>query len=298
EINTSRYSIVSGFFRWNQAREDAIARKGSLATFASEAEWLGTLDALGEGALDSYTGLWIGATDSEEEATWKWITGEDFDFNNWANGQPDNGAGADHAEVSGGFGPAPGKWFDTPAQAIRDGYILESTTDPNDPDTDGDGLSDGYEAGIDRFSTVSGFFRWEQARLDAIARGGTLATFTTEQEWQSSLDLLGEDALNEFSGLWIGATDSEEEGNWKWITGEAFDFNNWANGQPDNVGGADHAEVSGGFGPALGFWFDTPGQAIRDGYILEKGIPTDPSNPDTDGDGFSDGQEVAAGSNP
>ncbi|MBU0645969.1 thrombospondin type 3 repeat-containing protein [Patescibacteria group bacterium] len=31
---------------------------------------------------------------------------------------------------------------------------------------------------------------------------------------------------------------------------------------------------------------------------LEAGLGTDPRNPDTDGDGFSDGQEVQGGYNP
>lgn len=34
------------------------------------------------------------------------------------------------------------------------------------------------------------------------------------------------------------------------------------------------------------------------GYVLQDGIGTDPNNPDTDGDGYTDGQEYNAGSNP
>ena len=77
-----------------------------------------------------------------------------------------------------------------------------------------------------------------------------LATFATEQKWMRALDSLGAGALDNFSGLWIGATDLVEEGTWQWITGETFEFDNWADGQPDNLGGADHAEVSGKFGAA------------------------------------------------
>ena len=488
EARISYYSIINGFFQWQQAREDAAARGGFLATFATETKWNDALSALGPNAFDNYTGLWIGGTDSEAEGIWKWITGEplgalnfpltlipqgaewqyldngvdqgsawketefddkqwqtgtaefgfgdgdestsianasagdpirayyfrkrfditeeqliqlreqdpayqlhislkrddgaviylngkeihrdnmpagvithstlaslpqgglnensffdifidgegllsagenilavsvhqssvtssDLSFNlgldiktdgndippsfaRWAPGQPDNLGEADVAEVSGGFGTAPGFWFDTPERAVRDGYILETKTDPNNPDTDGDGLNDGAEKGVGRFSTVRGFFNWESARADAVERGGNLATFVTADEWQLALDSLGEGAFDEFSGLWIGASDAQEEGNWKWITGENVQFENWAAGQPDNIAEADHAEVSGGFGTAPGFWFDTPGRAIRDGYILEKGTSTDPANPDSDGDGFSDGQEVTAGSNP
>ena len=62
------------------------------------------------------------------------------------------------------------------------------------------------------------------------------------------------------------------------------------------MNGAGYAEVSGEFGAAPGFWLDTHGQAIRDGYILEKS--TNPLIADSDGDGFSDGEEVSRGFNP
>lgn len=68
--------------------------------------------------------------------------------------------------------------------------------------------------GIDRFSIVNGFFKWEEARTDAVARNGMLATFATEQKWMRALDSLGAGALDNFSGLWIGATDLVEEGTW------------------------------------------------------------------------------------
>ena len=42
-------------------------------------------------------------------------------------------------------------------------------TDPHKSDSDGDGLSDSYEINTTRYSIVSGFFRWEQARADAVA---------------------------------------------------------------------------------------------------------------------------------
>ena len=298
EINRVSYYLITGSFNWDQARDDAERRGGILAEFKTNEEWLSAIDSLGEGALDTLNGVWIGLTDSQQEGVWRWQSGERLQASRWAVGQPDNNNGADHVEVSGGFGPLLGYWFDTPREATRDGYVLQVTLDPNNPDTDGDGASDGYELGVDRFRIVSGNFNWESANNDAQESGGRLASFSTEFEWSSALDSIGDSNLNQYTGLWIGASDSDEEGTWRWNTGEMVDYNRWAVGQPDNIANADKAELSGGFGPAKGQWFDTPGEAVRDGYVIEFGYSSDPNNADSDGDGFTDGDEDLAGTNP
>ena len=171
-------------------------------------------------------------------------------------------------------------------------------TDPTKADTDGDGLHDGYELGIGRFAVVPGSRTWTQAKAHAIAQGGTLATFATEGEWSRALLSIGESALYEIGGLWIGATDETTEGTWTWITGEPFGFSNWATGQPDNLNDSDYAAVAGDLGGTFGKWYDYRGTTTRDGYIFETGYSTDPTDPDSDNDGLDDGAEQLAGSNP
>jgi len=38
---------------------------------------------------------------------------------------------------------------------------------------------------------------------------------------------------------WLGASDEEQEGVWKWITGEPTTYTNWAEGEPNNCGQPD-----------------------------------------------------------
>ncbi|NCY22608.1 DUF5011 domain-containing protein, partial [bacterium] len=198
--------------------------------------------------------------------------------------------------------------------------ILNSTeltygTDPTKSDTDGDGLSDGYEMGYGRYELVTGSFTWDQARLDAEAKGGHLLTVSNAQEWQMVQDRLGSSMPNE--NYWMGGTDAFSEGEWKWVTGEKWSYTNWA----WNLfrGGARPIEPNGGesenylagrlstvwvAGPLWGghndyhkTWGDF-GNVSLEMYILERGAYSDAKVDDTDGDGSPDGAEIAAGSDP
>ena len=173
-------------------------------------------------------------------------------------------------------------------------------TNPTLADSDGDGLNDGWELGIGRFSIVSGSFTWQQARTDARSKGGNLASFPTEDRWNRALQNLGASPFEEFTGLWIGASDAVVDGAWTWISGEAFSFAPWGTGRPSNTSGnsLDYAEVSGGGGAEIGKWYDRSFTTIRDGYLLETGYATSPTAADIDGDGLNDGQEQTAGTNP
>ena len=157
---------------------------------------------------------------------------------------------------------------------------------------------DWKEAGDGRFSLVSGFLTWAQAKAAAEEAGGHLATFTSQEEWDVALGSLEPNALNPVTGALIGATDADEEGIGTWVTAETSAFSNWADGQPDDFSNSDVAEVSGGFGVMLGKWFDTGAGVAREGYLLQIGYPTDPTIADADDDGLNDGQENTAGSNP
>ena len=173
-------------------------------------------------------------------------------------------------------------------------------TDPTKADTDGDGLTDAWEVGRGRFSIVSGNFTWAQARIDAQTRAGELACFPTVDRWNRAMETLGANALDDYTGLWIGASDAAADGTWTWVNGEVFSFQPWGTGRPSNTLGntLDYAEVSGGAGSEIGKWYDRSPTTVRDGYLLETGYATNPNVPDADGDGLNDSQEQTAGTNP
>ena len=87
-----------------------------------------------------------------------------------------------------------------------------------------------------RYEIVPWTQGWTAAKADAEARGGHLATFTSEAECNAVYDLFG----NELLGCWLGGTDAGHEGVWEWVTGEAWKYSRWNTEQPDNRNGRQH----------------------------------------------------------
>jgi hypothetical protein len=131
---------------------------------------------------------------------------------------------------------------------------------------------------------------WAQARAAAAARTynglqGYLATITSAAE----KDFLTRRASGQY---WLGATDDEVEGEWRWktgpeagqlfwrggATGTAVGYANWVPGQPDDYknqfrpAGEDYAQFYG----QSGLWNDQAGEGGGTaGYLVEYGAPTE-----------------------
>ncbi|MFN9534330.1 MAG: C-type lectin domain-containing protein, partial [Pseudanabaena sp.] len=80
------------------------------------------------------------------------------------------------------------------------------------------------------YSLLSGAGSWEALQAQAEALGGNLVTINDADENQFILTNFG-------TGYYIGLTDKEEEGVWKWISGEPATYINWESGEPNNWNG-------------------------------------------------------------
>ena len=76
---------------------------------------------------------------------------------------------------------------------------------------------------------------WNSAKQRCTTLGGQLAIVPDEPTWVFLR------ARTQGVILWLGATDEEVEGVFKWIDGTPFTFKAWLPGQPDNAyGGQEH----------------------------------------------------------
>ena len=107
---------------------------------------------------------------------------------------------------------------------------------------------------------------WSEAKSYCESMGGHLVTITSEQEQNVVATLLKQAATWNYFGYWMGAQkDSQKAPKWHWVTGEAFKYTKFSDGQPDGSG--DYLQMYNY--PDQGNWDDTTSYAnveIQGGY--------------------------------
>ncbi len=129
------------------------------------------------------------------------------------------------------------------------------------------------------YEYVAGPATWDgalggAAAMSHLGQPGYLATITSEAE-QVFLQSQG------WGLAWVGGSDRETEGVWKWIAGpeagQVFSYTAWGGGEPNDWnGGEDYLQFNwGGNGPSPNAWNDHGGPgssyAYSHGYVVEYG---------------------------
>ena len=98
---------------------------------------------------------------------------------------------------------------------------------------------------------------WAQAKAICEALGGHLATSTNAEKNAFLVSLIGNNTV------WLGGSDEETEGTWKWISGEEWNYTNWNSGEPNNSNNEDYVELQ-----SSGGWNDNKATTSHD-YVCE-----------------------------
>lgn len=112
---------------------------------------------------------------------------------------------------------------------------------------------------------------WEDAKTAAEAKGGYLATLTTAEENQWVYDEIVKPLFGAGTDYqaWLGGyLTTDPTVPWKWVTGEAWAYENWGTGEPNNVGSVENHLTINRFGDWT--WNDEGSwPAGVKGYVVE-----------------------------
>ncbi|XP_078392154.1 CD209 antigen-like protein 2 [Cetorhinus maximus] len=88
-----------------------------------------------------------------------------------------------------------------------------------------------------RFSTKSK--EWDSAKQQCESQNSHFIIINTEQEQ----NFIKKSIENNPGDYWIGLTDRESEGNWKWVDGTPVSFTQWYQGEPNNWSGNENCAI-------------------------------------------------------
>ena len=119
--------------------------------------------------------------------------------------------------------------------------------------------------------------RWEDAHAKAINEDAHLVSINDASEQRWLVEVFGT------APYWIGLTDIEKQGEWRWASGEAITYTNWAPNEPTEGEPGEEDYVFMGLS-ADGSWFDvgpeSPNWRMTRMAIIERGslVSTPPKN--------------------
>lgn len=100
---------------------------------------------------------------------------------------------------------------------------------------------------------------WQVSREDCLQKGADLMIINSREEQEFATN---------FKPVWIGLTDNETEGIWKWVDGTPLNTSYWHTDEPNNAGGSENCGELGYFGK-LNSWNDKSCQ-YKNYWICEK----------------------------
>ena len=211
--NNHIYAYFSDCYTWKEAKTICENMGGHLVTITSKEE----NEFVKKLTNGNYA--YIGCTDEEKEGTWKWITGESFNYSNWSSGEPNNSNNEEHfGEIK-----SNGTWNDNKNNGgYSRGFVLEI---------------DGELKAANEVTANNYLYRaydvsmpWEVAKVYCEKYGGSLAVPTNDAENTTIKNLIQN---TKKSYYFLGITDKAKEDQWVDINGNVISYNKWGSEEPN-----------------------------------------------------------------
>ena len=247
---------------WHMAKILCERMGGHLATITSSEENSAILKLFS--SFSDKPRYFLGATDEQQEGKWKWVTKEPFSYSNWESGEPSNDDGVENWLI---LWTKDGKWNDIRRYPEK-GFVCEFDKDIPVRQAEKEGHY---------YSLYNGSYTWAEAEEICVSMGGHLVSINSIEEQKTIEEMLPFGAMTLY---WIGATDKDSEGIWKWVdTGEVFwqgqsngsgtGYSNWSSGEPnDNESEEDYAHIYNN-NVSFGKWNDIANDTSPIGFICE-----------------------------
>ncbi|MGH0140650.1 UNVERIFIED_CONTAM: hypothetical protein FKN15_023262 [Acipenser sinensis] len=218
------YYISSDVKSWPDARSDCEMRGGDLMSISSvqERTWIRTQI----GVSNIY---WIGLNDVVSEGVWEWSDGSPFleELQNWRPGQPDNWQ--DNEDCVQFAASDSARWNDEFCTVARN-YICKRLTPICPPGWIG------FDSHCYWFvSNPNLLTTWSEAQGECSRLGGNLLIINSQAEQYFINGFLPDLLQSEVPDIWIGLSDQDADGTFRWVDRKDITYQNWAVSHPHNV---------------------------------------------------------------
>ncbi len=256
EYNGNYYLFVPKTCSWQEAKMYCEGLGGHLATITSQGEDEFCYQMWNNSGYNE--GCWLGATDSKVEGVWEWITSEAWNYTHWGSVEPNGGTGSNYLDYYKLKSVYPnGEWNDS-GNEVKNAFICEWEQEDIAYVKSTYGYITGssviYNNAFYFNGNIYKIFEYGMSSAEAEAYcqqlGGHLATITSKEEDQALYTYVFR--IGNFNCV-LGGSDEKTEGLWEWVTGEAFNYANWSEGEPNNQNGEDFIQYDG----SKGKWNDT-----------------------------------------
>ncbi len=240
EYNGNYYLVITGAYTWNQAKLYCEGIGGHLATITTQEEndfgyelW----------RASGASACWLGGTDEKVEAIWNWVTSEEWDYFDFAAGEPNGGTGENYVCYFRN-NVTEGRWCDVNGSGQ---YAFMCEWEAKDIDyvrsTYGYLTSNNvlYNNAFYYNGNIYKVFNYAMTSTEAKEYceniGGYMASITSAEEDKAVFSYICKEG--NFHCM-LGGSDESSEGHWVWASGEDFSYSNWGSGEPNNANNEDY----------------------------------------------------------